>query len=477
MTERGLAISDGAAACPFVAFEDERDERSSVPDHRHRCYAETPPAPRAIAHQEAYCLSTAFPVCPVFQDWARREAARTRGSSATGAAAAAGAAGAARVGGAGATSGAAAAAVSDAGAIGPGPNAVVAGEASDDSPEAARGGRQGDGDRTGNGRQTDDPESHADGAAAATAGDGAFADRAGPTLPGVEPEAVRRNPPRDWAAPPPWLASTEGSVGADPDAEPPAFLGRRTQEAGQGLAGSAADRLAGGQPPARRTVDPDRWAGSPPTEADRARSEAIAGAAAARGAAAAGTGPRAERAFAPADEPPEWEQEDAEPQQRRITRRPRAYAQHLGGPDGPDWERPRRYEAYPTIRTRVGMPQVPRLALLAGLVLVLAIALFLLPGILNIGGGPSAGGPAASASAPTASRPASHAPTVPPAPTPTVYTVKKGDTLSKIAARNGLTLDELLAANPDIKNPNKVGEGQQIIIPAPGGGSANPAAS
>lgn len=123
------------------------------------------------------------------------------------------------------------------------------------------------------------------------------------------------------------------------------------------------------------------------------------------------------------------------------------------------------------------MPQVPRLALLAGLVLVLAIALFLLPGILNIGGGPSAGGPAASASAPTASRPASHAPTVPPAPTPTVYTVKKGDTLSKIAARNGLTLDELLAANPDIKNPNKVGEGQQIIIPAPGGGSANPAAS
>jgi len=78
MTERGLPIADGAPACPFVAFEDDRDERSTSPDHRHRCYAESKPAPRALAHQEAYCLSSAFPVCPTFQDWARREAARSR---------------------------------------------------------------------------------------------------------------------------------------------------------------------------------------------------------------------------------------------------------------------------------------------------------------------------------------------------------------------------------------------------------------
>ena len=78
MTERGLPIVDGAPACPFVAFDDDRDERAAGPDHRHRCYAETPPAPRALAHQEAYCLSSAFPVCPTFQDWARREAARAR---------------------------------------------------------------------------------------------------------------------------------------------------------------------------------------------------------------------------------------------------------------------------------------------------------------------------------------------------------------------------------------------------------------
>ena len=78
VSDRGLPIADGAHACPFVAFEDERDERSTVPDHHHRCYAENPPAPRALAHQEAYCLSTAFPVCPTFQDWARRESARAR---------------------------------------------------------------------------------------------------------------------------------------------------------------------------------------------------------------------------------------------------------------------------------------------------------------------------------------------------------------------------------------------------------------
>src|SRR3954454_2225081 len=79
MTDRGLPIVDGAPACPFVAFEDDRDERAASPDHRHRCYAEAQPAPRALAHQEAYCLSSAFPVCPTFQDWARREAARSRG--------------------------------------------------------------------------------------------------------------------------------------------------------------------------------------------------------------------------------------------------------------------------------------------------------------------------------------------------------------------------------------------------------------
>ena len=82
-------------ACPFVALELDRDRRSDKPDYRHRCFAEPTPAPRSIAHQEAYCLSPNFAACPVFQDWAVRAAARP----AEGAGAAAAASGPQMVGG------------------------------------------------------------------------------------------------------------------------------------------------------------------------------------------------------------------------------------------------------------------------------------------------------------------------------------------------------------------------------------------
>ena len=75
MTERNATGSERQVVCPFVAFDDDRDHRSSVPDHRQRCFAESPAAARALAHQAAYCLSSAFPGCPTFIDWARREAA------------------------------------------------------------------------------------------------------------------------------------------------------------------------------------------------------------------------------------------------------------------------------------------------------------------------------------------------------------------------------------------------------------------
>jgi murein DD-endopeptidase MepM/ murein hydrolase activator NlpD len=45
------------------------------------------------------------------------------------------------------------------------------------------------------------------------------------------------------------------------------------------------------------------------------------------------------------------------------------------------------------------------------------------------------------------------------------YTVKAGDTLSKIAARNGVTLADLLKANPKISDPNKIYVGQTINLP------------
>src|SRR3954467_12209104 len=98
-------------ACPFVALELDRDKRSDRPDYRHRCFAEPTPAPRSIAHQEAYCLSPNFSACPVFQDWAVRAAARPVAGSGSGAAAFSGAAvvgGGAVVGGAATAAGAAA---------------------------------------------------------------------------------------------------------------------------------------------------------------------------------------------------------------------------------------------------------------------------------------------------------------------------------------------------------------------------------
>ena len=59
------------------------------------------------------------------------------------------------------------------------------------------------------------------------------------------------------------------------------------------------------------------------------------------------------------------------------------------------------------------------------------------------------------------------APTERPAPTPILYTIKHGDTLSKIATAHGITIEQLLAANPTIKNPNKISEGQHITLPPP----------
>jgi len=45
------------------------------------------------------------------------------------------------------------------------------------------------------------------------------------------------------------------------------------------------------------------------------------------------------------------------------------------------------------------------------------------------------------------------------------YKVKKGDTLSEIAKDKGVTLQALLAANPNIKNANKIRVGQSIKMP------------
>ena len=386
MTERGLPTIDGAAACPFVAFEDDRDARASGPDHRHRCFAEVRPAPRALAHQEAYCLSGSFPVCPAFQDWARREAAQ---------------------------------AVTAGEPVAPGPLPVAT--------EAYR-----------------------------------------PTAPGD------RNPPRDWTAPPPWLDPDRiGAAPAQPSVIAPALppaAPRRAEPgppagapsatppppAGTGLAGGIAARLMGDADPAgtaagdvpagssRRPVPPlDAW---PEDESDEAEGDEA------------------------------WEDDDDEAPRRpprRVATTPSARAITPGRPrrereEAPSWEEPRRYEAYPSLRSR-RLPSLPPILLAVVAVVVAAVVLFNLPGFLGLGS-PAASPTPTAATLPTngGALPSDLAvPTATPLPTQLTYTVVAGDTMSRIANKFGIGLQALIDANKaNIPNPDALQIGDKVIIPS-----------
>jgi hypothetical protein len=397
---------DGAPACPFVAFGDDRDGRSTSPDHRHRCFAETPPAPRALAHQEAYCLSSAFPVCPTFQDWARREAAHARGT----------------------------------------------GEPAQDVPTATP--------------VTAQPDLYDDWAIPPAAAAAAGAAAAGAVHDPAD-ESIPRNPPRDWAAPPPWATGQPGtggagrSTGTPSSAGDPAAGGQPVHPVeGQGLAGSPADRVAAGEVPAAMA-----WSASAAGSAHTPPDEELAGLVQGRSSSAPADGV-APVSSAPPTPPVSRSTADVYPAST-SSRRPAVSSTRPSADSvpGPSWERMRHLETYPAIKTRSGGPGLPRVALLAGALGIAALALFMLPALLGIGGGggsasasPSSSGPASTASA---------SPTAVPAPTQLVYTVQKGDTLSRIAKKFSVDLADLLAANPDIKDPNTIKLGQQIVIPLP----------
>jgi LysM repeat protein len=392
MSERGLPAVDSAPACPFVAFEDDREARATSPDHRHRCYAELVPSPRAAAHQEAYCLSSAFPVCPTFQDWARREAAHARGE-------------------------------------GDRPRAALTAQ-----PES-------DGDR--DPRRRDDPDVDAEDAG-----------ETHPAGPGDLP--IRRNPPRDWAAPPPWAPGGTGTAGssrrpaAGDRSATPDFLAGRGDES-RGLAGSAADRLVSpaAETPGQRSPYDPRAASDPDEE--------LAGLV---------TGRR------PADRPardysPPIRAHRPSVSSTRTRDGEREREREREAIVGPSWERARRFEAYPTIRSRTGLSAPPRLAVLAGALVIAAVALFFLPALLGVGGGGDSDRPSPSPSASAALPSASVEPTAPPAPSSEVYLVKAGDTMSKIAAAFEITLEELCAANVEaIPDCDKIAVGDEVIIPA-----------
>ena len=106
------------------------------------------------------------------------------------------------------------------------------------------------------------------------------------------------------------------------------------------------------------------------------------------------------------------------------------------------------------------MPRVPTIALGAVAVLAAALLLFLLPSIVA--------GPSATPTPTPQPSLASEAPaTLEPVATPQTYTIVAGDTISKIAKKFDVTPEDLLAANPQVKNPNRIKVGDQLTIPAP----------
>jgi len=152
-----------------------------------------------------------------------------------------------------------------------------------------------------------------------------------------------------------------------------------------------------------------------------------------------------------------------------VSRRP---AQDPNELFGPAWEQPHhRYEAYPTLKTRVGLPAlggIGRVGLGALALLVAALALFFVgPMLLGIGSDQTGTPGGAATQTPVAEATASPTITPVPAPTPQVYVVKKGDTLSKIAKKFNLTVAQLIAANK-LKDPDKLSIGDEITIPLKG---------
>ncbi len=398
MSER---TADPQIVCPFVAFDDDRDFRSPVPDHRHRCFAESPAAPRALAHQAAYCLSSSFPGCPTFVDWARREAAPPKAES---------------------------------------PVRSLRGPAA--APRGAPG---------------------ASTAASAPAGLDPSAGRA------VEPPA--RRPEGDWAAPPPWAGAAGLAAGA---AASPATAGQLPDEdAGAAIDAASHEDLAPGPAgPAAATQLPPAAAPAFLTGRRGGRSAQPP----------SGSDDEPWDAGETIDEP--YGEPYAEPSYRRPVREgrrvPVGYAPVAPGservaggsrgqrtdPAAPSWEQPRRSEAYPTLKSRGG-GGLPRPALYALIVLLVGVGLFAAPALLRGlggGGGGASPTPAASASVVPTSEPS---PTPVPTPEQVVHTVAAGDTLSKIAAQYGVTVEQVLEANPTITNPNKIAIGDQIVIPQP----------
>jgi hypothetical protein len=439
MTERSATGTERQVVCPFVAFDDDRDHRASVPDHRHRCFGESPAASRALAHQAAYCLSAGFPGCPTFLDWARREAAppkdepiRTLREMPTAPRKAE------RTGGAAGQSGAPPAAAG----IPPRPRRAEWTAPPPWAPNASAaaghgwsvgedGGREG-GSAATSARETAPGPEDAD----PSPGLGAWS---GTALGGIAASGTPAGGEPARAVEPPGGADREATF-APIEPAPPAFLADRASRP------SPADRAP------LLPSDPDTSHVTP--RADPSRHAAVG--------------------YTPGDP-----SRRGVPDRRRTADRStgrdldrsgdRGPDRAMADPSAPSWERPRRFEAYPSLKSSGGgLAALPRPVAYGLIVLLVGVALFATPFLLRslTGGAGAAASPTPAASA---SPGASAAPSVTPvpSPSPTVYTVKAGDLLSRIATKFGVTVDQIVKANPQIKNPDKLAIGDRLVIPTP----------
>jgi nucleoid-associated protein YgaU len=370
-------------ACPFVALESDRDLRSDEPDHRHRCYAEPDPAPRALAHQREYCLTAAFTTCPIFQDWAVR---------------------------AGAT------------------------------PVPLRPGMVADGEH----------------------------DRA-----------------QAWAAGPSWLGGEGAEDQSELEAEGEGFVGPPTRSSESGAESEGGIErlpslpLGDGQaqpavpPPARKAqagAEPSSVTSEPPTERND-RSEP-------RPAREPDTTqperPPPAQAPAPAFLAGREERASSRDPSRQQSRPARLPAETLRREDVvPPWGR----EPLRGLKTRSKvdygdsgswMGRLTKLLAISAILALAVAAVILLPDLLSGVGGTAQGTPplAATSPSPPAGQPTpTLAPTPTPAASPRLYTVQAGDTLFLIARRHGLTVEQLMLANPQLSNPDLVQIGLVLIIP------------
>jgi nucleoid-associated protein YgaU len=450
MSERSPMGTERESVCPFVAYDEDRDFRSSVPDHRHRCFAESPAASRALAHQAAYCLSSAFAGCPTFIDWARREAAppkdepiRTlreapvarrdvdRSTLPTGRPMAP------------QSTPTPSGCQRRAEWTAPPPWAPEAGIAARDSE------LEGDADR--------------------------WSGRPGPRLPRDDAPNVEEDDGFD-AAEGPGLGAADGpGLGA---AEGPG-LGAWSGSALGALAASGSASRGGSVGSAGSGAQVDRDAGpipgaplAPAFLAGRAARPGPAGGDADLPADVLHARPVVQRQWpGPAGSIPGERPRRPIPgpgRERGADRAPGVGSERIpADPSAPSWERPRRFEAYPSLKAGGGrVAALPRPVLYGLIVLIVGVALFATPFVLRIfTSGDGAGAtptPSASASAGTSAAPSI---TPVPSPSPVVYVVKAGDVLSRIAARFGVTVDQIVKANPQIKNPDKLALGDQLVIP------------